>query len=573
MRGTSAGRRRAWARGRRGGQLLRHLPRLPQPQERRPAAAAGRAVRPPARRPRPQPVRRAATPPRCCTRCSAAGVPPTSCRASTRLFFLFIPVALAFALVFSPEPAGRPLLRHRAVASTGCSPRRATSCCRRSGPIYAEPAKFAGCRPPASTPPAGLLLEQRIEFLRDPARGTRAEHRRLRLAARLDLLHRRAGDAPARARRGREDRGVGPVRPDRRRHDLLRLALRRSTTSPAWPSARRRSPWRGRSPASTCEPRGSRRRPELADLRRATPSPARSALGRGRAHAGAAARVLAGRRRRHRRRRRCSRPTRRACRCATPTTSPRSTSCWWASAWRCSSGSTSRCARPGASGAARRGRRCRACGASAGPRARAIAAGTALVSFYVTYMAYRNLKAIVPLLRPDDIFDRQLADLDRSLFLGHDPAELLHTPARRRGPDAHPLDRATRPSSSSCRCRSPSRSSSRATSGPASSTRRRSSVNWVLGAASYFLLPSLGPIYAEPRRLRRASPSPRSRGSRTCCSTSASSSSRDPATATPQSIAAFASLHISMSLTAALAAHLLGLGQAAEDRAVDLVRA
>ena len=34
-----------------------------------------------------------------------------------------------------------------------------------------------------------------------------------------------------------------------------------------------------------------------------------------------------------------------------------------------------------------------------------------------------------------------------------------------------------------------------------------------------------------------------------------------PVTATPQSIAAFASLHISMSLTAALAAHLLGLGR------------
>ena len=34
-----------------------------------------------------------------------------------------------------------------------------------------------------------------------------------------------------------------------------------------------------------------------------------------------------------------------------------------------------------------------------------------------------------------------------------------------------------------------------------------------------------------------------------------------PTTATPQAIAAFASLHVSMSLTAALAAHLLGLGR------------
>src|SRR4029079_6943996 len=35
----------------------------------------------------------------------------------------------------------------------------------------------------------------------------------------------------------------------------------------------------------------------------------------------------------------------------------------------------------------------------------------------------------------------------------------------------------------------------------------------------------------------------------------------DPSTGTPQSIAAFASLHISMSFTAALAATLLGLGR------------
>ena len=35
----------------------------------------------------------------------------------------------------------------------------------------------------------------------------------------------------------------------------------------------------------------------------------------------------------------------------------------------------------------------------------------------------------------------------------------------------------------------------------------------------------------------------------------------DPSTATPQAIAAFASLHISMSFTAVVAAHLLGFGR------------
>ena len=50
------------------------------------------------------------------------------------------------------------------------------------------------------------------------------------------------------------------------------------------------------------------------------------------------------------------------------------------------------------------------CGGIAGRRAAGITVGTALVSFYATYFAYRNLKSVVPLLRPDELFDRQLAD-------------------------------------------------------------------------------------------------------------------------------------------------------------------
>jgi hypothetical protein len=57
---------------------------------------------------------------------------------------------------------------------------------------------------------------------------------------------------------------------------------------------------------------------------------------------------------------------------------------------------------------------------------RGVAVGSALISFYATYLAYRNLKSVVPLIRPGDLFDRQLAEFDRSLFGGHDPATLLH---------------------------------------------------------------------------------------------------------------------------------------------------
>ena len=59
--------------------------------------------------------------------------------------------------------------------------------------------------------------------------------------------------------------------------------------------------------------------------------------------------------------------------------------------------------------------------------ARGVAVGSALVPSTSTYLAYRNLKSVVPLLRPGELFDRQLAELDRGLFGGADPAALLHS--------------------------------------------------------------------------------------------------------------------------------------------------
>ena len=99
-------------------------------------------------------------------------------------------------------------------------------------------------------------------------------------------------------------------------------------------------------------------------------------------------------------------------------------------------GSSSPSGWPFADGARRP--RCAARGASAGP-ARLGVVALALVSFYVTYFAYRNLKSVVPLLRPDELYDRGLGELDRSLF-GHDPAALLHA-ARHRHLRARPFGR------------------------------------------------------------------------------------------------------------------------------------
>jgi hypothetical protein len=50
-----------------------------------------------------------------------------------------------------------------------------------------------------------------------------------------------------------------------------------------------------------------------------------------------------------------------------------------------------------------------------------------LVSFYVTYVSYRNLKTFIPAIRGlQSYYDNTLHDIDRLLMFGHEPAVLLH---------------------------------------------------------------------------------------------------------------------------------------------------
>jgi hypothetical protein len=192
-------------------------------------------------------------------------------------------------------------------------------------------------------------------------------------------------------------------------------------------------------------------------------------------------------------------------------------------------------------------------------RSRAVVVGSALISFYVTYMAYRNLKAIVPLLRPGDLFDRQLAELDRDLFAGSDPAALLHT-VLGIGIPTHILSTAYAAfivflplSLAVALVFSPD-----LRAGLFYATAL--SANWLIGAGSYFLLPSLGPIYYDPGAFAALPHSEVTRLQDMLLDQRVAFLA-DPIHATPQSIAAFASLHISMSLTAALAAQMVGAGR------------
>jgi PAP2 superfamily len=186
-------------------------------------------------------------------------------------------------------------------------------------------------------------------------------------------------------------------------------------------------------------------------------------------------------------------------------------------------------------------------------------AASALLGFYVSYMAYRNLKAIVPLVRPGELFDGQLADFDRALFAGHDPAALLHS-VLGTAVVTHvfstfyvafivflPLTIGV------------SLVFSRDLEAGLYYTTAQS-INWALGAASYLLLPSLGPAYADPGAFA-ALPVSEVTHLQAILMDQRIAFLQSPATATPQAIAAFASLHISMSFTAALAAHALGAGR------------
>jgi hypothetical protein len=190
---------------------------------------------------------------------------------------------------------------------------------------------------------------------------------------------------------------------------------------------------------------------------------------------------------------------------------------------------------------------------------RGILVGSALISFYITYLAYRNLKSVVPLIRPGELFDRQLAEFDRSLFGGNDPAVLLHD-ILGTGVQAHVMAGAYMlffafiPGTLALALVF----SRDLQAGVFYVTAQ--SLNWLLGAASYFLLPSLGPIYWEPGVFASLPTSAVTQLQELLLDQRVAFIS-DPVGGNAQSIAAFSSLHISIFFTGALAAHLLGLGR------------
>ena len=186
-------------------------------------------------------------------------------------------------------------------------------------------------------------------------------------------------------------------------------------------------------------------------------------------------------------------------------------------------------------------------------RRRVGAVALGFVSFYVTYLSYRNLKGFLPFLTDQD-FDPGLLSLDHSLFLGHDPGPLLHS-LLGTGIAAHLLSSvylfflAFVPISLG--------TALIASSNPIPGLWYVTAlgINWTLGVVSYLMLPSLGPVFVAPDRYSNLPETG------TAALQQALIYERHEALAgqAAQSIAAFASLHVSVVFTAALIAQLLHL--------------
>ena len=191
-------------------------------------------------------------------------------------------------------------------------------------------------------------------------------------------------------------------------------------------------------------------------------------------------------------------------------------------------------------------------------RRRMAAVGGALVSFYVTYLAYRNVKSAVPLLRPGDSFDPQLTSFERGLFGGNDPAALLHS-LLGTGIAAEALALVYMAFFYFVLISLPLALVFYPLPQGGIFYVTALSLNWALGAASYLLLPARGPIYATPGVFTDL-PATDVTHLQDVLLRQRLEFLLDPMAADAhQGIAAFGSLHTSIIFTAAVAAHLLGL--------------
>jgi hypothetical protein len=175
---------------------------------------------------------------------------------------------------------------------------------------------------------------------------------------------------------------------------------------------------------------------------------------------------------------------------------------------------------------------------------------TGLVGFYICYVSYRNIKSYLPIIREDVLFDHDMLQLDHFLMFGHNPAPILHQ-VLGTGFTAELL--AT--SYVSYLPLIP------ITLGLVLTWSRNGSLgawyatalslNWVLGAASYYILPTLGPAFFQPSMFAQLPDSSVSQLQRALFRGGVTFK-EDPTGSSIYGIAGFASLHVSVVVTAVI---------------------
>jgi hypothetical protein len=179
-----------------------------------------------------------------------------------------------------------------------------------------------------------------------------------------------------------------------------------------------------------------------------------------------------------------------------------------------------------------------------------------ILGFYATYLSYRNLKSFLP-LTTDSVHDTALLDLDKAMFFGHQPATLLQD-LLGRGISASVLSAVYLAFLSFV----PLSIGfaliwwSRVAAGVWYITAL--GMNWLLGVLSYYLVPSMGPIYARPSLFHDLPTTGVSELQQRLLAERAEVVANPHATDAVQSIAGFASLHIAVVFTAALISQLVG---------------
>lgn len=183
-----------------------------------------------------------------------------------------------------------------------------------------------------------------------------------------------------------------------------------------------------------------------------------------------------------------------------------------------------------------------------------------LGAWYACYATFRNLKSYVPFVN-HHLWDPTLSRVDREIFLGHDPSDVLHA-VLGRGIAAHVLSSIyviwivlipVTLAIALVFTRNVVKGSWYVTA---------IAFDWVLGVAAYYLLPTLGPIYSRPDDFAGLP--------HTYVSTLEADLLRERVavlagpwhTHAVQTIAAFPSLHVGMAVTMVCFAEWAGLRKA-----------